>query len=105
MHHPYYMSHPAELTLLRRKSSVSSHETSNLLITQKEHKAENRPLCALVFCFGLKSFAEAEDIIHILIASAGKIDENRALAHFLCELNAICDSMARLDSGDDTLES
>ena len=43
--------------------------------------------------------------IHILIASAGKTDKNRAVVHLLCKLDTVCYCMRAFDSGDDTLKT
>ena len=46
-----------------------------------------------------------DDVIHILIASAGEVDEHRTLAHRLCELHAVGDRVGAFDRRDDALHS
>mgnify|MGYP007132059168 CR=1 FL=1 len=46
-----------------------------------------------------------DDVIHILIASAGEVDEHRTLAHRLCELHAVGNRVGAFDRGDDALHS
>ena len=43
------------------------------------------------------------NIIHILVSSAGKVNENRAPAHLSCKLHPIGHSMCALNGGDDPL--
>ena len=46
-----------------------------------------------------------DDIIHILIPTAGEIDEHGALAHGLCQLHAVGNSVRAFDGRNDALHA
>ena len=46
-----------------------------------------------------------DDVIHILIAAAGEVDQNRSLAHRLGKLDAVRHGVRALDRGDNALKT
>ena len=51
----------------------------------------------------LASAVFLNDIVHILIAAAGKVDEDGALVHPLCQLHGIGNGMGTLNGRNDAL--
>ena len=45
-----------------------------------------------------------KNVVHVLVASAGEVDEHGAVFHFLGKLHAVCDCVRALDGGNDALE-
>ena len=46
-----------------------------------------------------------DDEVHILVASAGEVDQNGAVAHGLGELHPVSDGVGAFDRGNDALET
>ena len=44
-----------------------------------------------------------DDVVHILITTAGQVDQHRAGAHGLCQLHAVSHGVGALDGRDDAL--
>ena len=45
------------------------------------------------------------DVVHILIPSAGKVDQNGTLTHLFRQLDGICHRMGAFNGGDDSLQA
>ena len=46
-----------------------------------------------------------DDIVHVLVAAAGEVDQHRAVIHALRQLDAVGNGVCALDGGDDTLQT
>ena len=59
----------------------------------------------LIVQISLSDPISLQDIIHILISSSGKVNEDRALIHLLCQLHAVSHRMGAFNGGNDSLHS
>ena len=45
-----------------------------------------------------------DDVVHILVASAGEVDQHRTVGHALGQLHAVSHGVGRLNGGNNTLQ-
>ena len=59
----------------------------------------------LYFSYILAQAVVLQDVVHVLIAAAGEVDEDGASAHLLGQLHAVGNRMGAFDGGDDALHA